>query len=135
MSKTMPKSKEANFLEGFQIVESDAQPIITLDKQQRFYINATARRLMGVKPYERLAIAYNMSTKAIAIVRPNAPLDSAQASLLATSQYNIDKRFYMYARHFARACGYDSARAPYHFVYERGASDGSAFIFRLLSDD
>lgn len=121
-------------LEGFEIVASDAVPSITLDNQRRFYLSSSAQRLMNVKPYERLALAYNPQEKAIAIVKPQATAPSERESAeYATSNYSVDKRFYMSARHFANKYGYSPAQAPYSFVYERGASDGSVFIFRLQS--
>jgi len=124
--------KQSHMLEGFEIVASDSVPSITLDNQRRFYINTSARRLMDVKPYERLALAYNPQEKAIAIVKPQATAPSERESAeLSTSNYSIDKRYYMGARHFAERYGYPPEEAPYHFVYERGASDGSAFVFRL----
>lgn len=114
-------------LSEFEYVASDSVPSITLDNQRRFYINTSARRLMGVKPYERIAVAYSPTSKSIAIVRPGA---DASAEML-TSNYSIDRRHYMSARHFSRQYGYDPEGAPYTFVYERGASDGRTFIFRL----
>ena len=117
-----------SILEGFEIVPSDSVPYITLDNQRRFYLNASARRLMDVKPYERLALAYNSIDRAIAVLRPNESGED-----YALSNYNVDKRYYMSARHFARNYGYPPEDAPYTFVYERGASDGSAFIFRLVA--
>ena len=124
-------------LEGFEIVASDSVPSITLDNQRRFYINTSARRLMDVKPYERLALAYHPEMKAVAIVRAapsayeKATSELSNPAELSTSNYSIDKRYYMSARHFARNYGYPPEEAPYYFVYERGASDGSVFIFRL----
>ena len=119
-----------SILEGFEIVPSDSVPYITLDNQRRFYLNASARRLMDVKPYERLALAYNSIDRAIAVLRPNENGED-----YALSNYNVDKRYYMSARHFSKQYGYDSDKAPYTFVYDRGASDGSAFIFRLVGGD
>jgi len=116
-----------SILEGFEIVPSDSVPYITLDSQRRFYLNASARRLMDVKPYERLALAYNSIDRAIAVLRPNESGED-----FALSNYNVDKRYYMSARHFSKQYGYDADKAPYTFVYDRGASDGSAFIFRLV---
>lgn len=128
-------SNTTSLLDGllvdFEYVASDANPVITLDNQRRFYINTSARRLMSVVPYERLALAYNPTERAIAVVRTSvvSPQDKAD---VATSNYNVDKRYYMSARHFANKYGYAWQDAPYTFVYERGASDGSLFIFRLV---
>src|SRR5690625_1468619 len=110
-------------LEGFTFVESDGVPSITLDNQRRFYVNTSARRLMDLRPYERLSVAYNPIDKALAFVKGNAD---------PTSVYNIDKRYYMSARHFARTYAFEPAEAPFTFVYDRGSSGGSVFIFSLL---
>src|SRR5690625_4463637 len=121
-----------SLLTGFEIVASDNVPAITLDNQRRFYINTSARRLMGVSPYERLAIAYNPTDWHLAVIRPTAGLRARESVELATSNYAIDKRYYTSARHFAREYGYDEWNDPYTFVYERGASAGSVFVFRLV---
>lgn len=121
----------SGILDGFVIVESDGLPVITLDNQSRFYINATARRLMSVKPYERLAIAYNADTHSLAIIRPSASMSDVEMAHVSTSNYNVDKRYYMSARHFAREYRYVSSSLPVHFVYERGTSDGNTFVFTL----
>lgn len=122
--------KIANLLEGFEIVESDAIPTLTLDNQRRFYINTSARRLMGVKPYAKLSLAYRADDKSIAILKEGAGAYIADS---ATSVYSVDKRYYMSARRFCEKYGYVVGQAPYHFVYERGSSDGRAFVFRLQS--
>lgn len=116
------------FLSGFQFVESDGAPYIALDNQRRFYINATTRKLLGVKPYDRVAIAYSPDEQALAIVKMNA---APSGGLLATSQYVVDKRYYMSARHFSRVNALSSEGAPYYFDYVRGKDDGTAFVFRL----
>jgi len=121
-----------SLLTGFEIVASDGVPAITLDNQRRFYLNTTARRLMGVSPYERLAIAYNPTDSRLAIVKPTAGLSAKESAEYATSNYAVDKRYYMSARHFANRYGYLPKEAPYTFAYERGASDGNVFIFRLI---
>lgn len=121
-------------LTGFEIVASGGVPAITLDNQRRFYLNTSARRLMSVSPYERLAIAYNPSDKRLAIVKPTAGLTAKESAEYATSNYTVDKRYYMSARHFARTRGYDVGHAPYTFVYDRGSSDGNVFIFRLRAE-
>lgn len=84
---------------------------------------------MGVKPYDRLAVAYNPVERALAIVKPNAL--GSDISEMYTSNYNVDKRYYMSARHFAKTYGYDKVNAPYTFVYDSGSSDGSVFVFML----
>lgn len=123
-------STATDLLDGFEFVPADGVPYITLDSQRRFYLNATARKLLGVKPYQRLAIAYNPLTQSLAVVKPSANLD-IHAEI---SQYNVDKRYYMSARKFAEMYSYAVEEAPYEFVYERGSSDGTTFIFRLRRD-
>src|SRR5699024_4151957 len=91
-------------LSDFDIVASDAIPTITLDNQRRFYVNTSARRLMNLRPYERLSVAYNPMNKALALVKGNAD---------PTSVYNVDNRYYMSARHFSRHYAYPPEEAPY----------------------
>lgn len=117
----------ASLLDGFEFVPSDGVPFITLDKERRFYINSSARKLIGVKPYDRVAIAYNSAERALAIVNSRAT-DDLHAEI---SQYHVDKRYYMSARKFSAIYTYPAEDAPYEFVYDRGSSDGSVFIFRL----
>ena len=113
----------------FQIVASDSVPSISIDRQRRFYVNTSARRLMDVKPYQRLALGYNPAKSEIAII---AGVSLTPA--LATSNYNVDKRYYMSARHFVKEYGYDPEGAPYVFDYVAGRSDGTLFVFRLRED-
>ncbi len=115
-------------LDGFEFVPSDGVPAINLDKQRRFYINSSAQKLLGIRPYQRLAILYDPMSRCLAIARPEAVADMSDA---ATSNYNVDKRYYMSARKFAAMYGYDSDKAPYSFEYDRGSSDGKVFVFRL----
>lgn len=114
-------------LDGFEIVPSDSTPFITLDNQSRFYINASARRLLNVNPYEPLSIAYRPSTSEIAIVRHGNGFNDA---LHATSQYNVDKRYYMSARHFAREYAFNDSKA-HVFDFVQGGEVGVVFVFRL----
>ncbi len=115
-----------DILDGFEFVPSDGVPFITLDNQRRFYLNASARKLVGVKPYDRVSIAYKPTEQALAIVK-NAS-DNVHAAI---SAYAVDKRYYMSARKFATTYAFDADKAPYEFVYDRGSSDGNVFIFRL----
>lgn len=122
------QSDLTEFLTGFEFIESDGSPFITLDNQRRFYLNSSARRLLGVKPYDRLSIAYNIEDKSVAIVKHGVlPLDG----LLATSNYVVDKRYYLSARHFSRTYRFEPSGAPYYFDYVRGSAGGSAFVFKL----
>lgn len=121
----------ADLLSGFEFVPSDGAPFITLDKQRRFYLNATTRKLLDIKPYHRLSIAYNPAEKALAIVKPSAHLINADVHA-STAQYVVDKRYYLSARRFAKDYAYSMESAPYEFAYDRGSSDGNVFIFRLV---
>ncbi len=116
-------------LEGFEFVPSDGVPYITLDNQRRFYVNKSARKLLGIKPYGRVSIAYNSSEKSLAIVKDSADVHADM------SVYTSDKRYYMSARKFAEIYAYPPEQAPYEFVYDRGSSDGNIFIFRLKETD
>lgn len=120
----MTESK--TLLAGFEFVPSDGVPFISLDNQRRFYLNSSARKLIGVKPYDRVSIAYNVEEKSLAIVKNAA--DNVHAAI---SVYAVDKRYYMSARKFASTYAYAPEQAPYEFVYDRGSSDGNVFIFRL----
>lgn len=122
-----PKSELNAMLDGFEFVPSDGVPFITLDNQRRFYLNSSARKLLGAKPYESVAIAYSLTEKALAVVKSSAAHD-VHAEM---SVYTIDKRYYLSARKFANMFGYAVEQAPYEFVYDRGSSDGRVFIFRL----
>src|SRR5690606_31123521 len=115
-----------DILAGFEFVPSDGVPFITLDNQRRFYLNSSARKLIGVKPYDRVSIAYKPTEQALAIVKNAA--DNVHAAI---SVYAVDKRYYMSARKFAAMYAYPIEQAPFEFVYDRGSSDGDVFIFRL----
>ncbi len=115
-----------SLLDGFEFVPSDGVPFITLDNQRRFYLNASARKLVGVKPYDRVSIAYNPTESALAVVKGH--VDDVHAEM---SVYAVDKRYYMSARKFASTYAYAAEDAPFEFVYDRGDSGGSVFIFRL----
>lgn len=121
-------SAVSDLLSGFEVVASDSVPHISLDKQRRFYLNSSTRRLLDVKPYDRVVIAYNPAERLLAIIKPSA---NTGLSDVSTSNYTLDKRYYMSARHFANNYGYPAEQAPYMFDYDRGSSDGKVFIFRL----
>lgn len=123
-----PSSELDEFLEGFEVVPSDSIPSITLDNQRRFYINTSARRLLGVNPYDRLIVMYRTEIKALAIVKSDA---ISAAGDYATSNFNVDRRYYMSARYFSKTYGFPPEEAPYTFVYDRGLRTGKAFMFRL----
>lgn len=124
----MPETSiSTEVLSGFEVVESDSVPFITLDRFKRFYINTSARRLLNAKPYKRMALAYNPTEQAIAILTdPDAlPINTT------TSNYNVDKRFYMSARHFCNKYAFDAGGAPYFFDYNKSDESGSVFVFKL----
>lgn len=116
----------SDFIKDFEFIEGDSVPEITLDKNGRFYLSATARKLIpDSTPYSTLVIGYNAEHKAL-VVMPSkyAPTQARIAT------YRIDARHYMSARAFAKEYGFYGKRVV--FRYERGMSDGSAFIFKLV---
>lgn len=117
----------AEVLSGFEVVESDSVPYITLDRFKRFYINTTARRLLNAKTYKRMSLAFNPSEQAIALLT-NPDALSADTSV---SNYNVDKRFYMSARHFSNKYAFDPEGAPYFFDYKKSDDGGNVFVFKL----
>src|SRR5690625_2481729 len=121
-------------LAGFEFVPADNPASLTLDNQMRIYINATARRLLDIKPYDRLAVAYRSDKHELAIVKDYAGKDSQSRAEYLTSNFAVDKRYYLHTRVLARLYGFSEKQAPYRFDYERGASDGSIFVFRLIKE-
>ena len=120
-----------SLLKGFEIVPSDSQPFITLDNNKRFYLNSAARRRLDASPNKRMALAYNPSEKALALINPHGSINVFDMSM---SQFNVDKRYYMSARHFSNTYGFEPDDAPYVFEYDRGDSNGNIFIFRLANN-
>ena len=123
---TNESAELTTLLAGFEPVPSDGLPFITLDSQRRFYLNAATRKFIGIAPYERVALLYNEGSRAIAILRGKA------ADGQTVSAYHVDKRYYMSARKFVEQFRFKIADAPFTFVYDRGSSEGEAFIFRLV---
>lgn len=117
----------SSFLDGFEVVPPDSQPFITLDNQRRFYLNASLRKFIGIKAYDRVALLYRHDKKEIAVLSEDA------AQVIDAPLYNVDKRHYMSARRFCADYGYDVGQAPYTFEYVKGESTGGVFIFRLKS--
>lgn len=116
-------------LDGFEAVPSDSVPFITLDSQRRFYINASLRRLIDIKPHERLALAYNATTKTLAV------LTGASATLTSSvSSYFVDKRYYMSARRFCAEYRYTSEGAPYTFEFQRAGTAEGVYLFVLTGE-
>lgn len=112
-------------LDGFESVPADAQPFITLDKQKRFYLNATLRKLIGIKAHDRIAIAYDPANFTIAI------LTGAAASNFTATSYFVDKRHYMSARRFCAEFRYDIDKAPYTFLFQRAGTTDGVYMFKL----
>lgn len=124
------KKKYDDLLKDFDFVPADGAPFITLDNQRRFYLNSTTRKLLGVKPYDRLAIGFRVADKALAVVKPGV-IDDIHAEL---AQYVVDRRYYLSARNFVKRYPFPVEEAPYKFAYDRGSSDGKVFIFRLTKE-
>lgn len=113
-------------LDGFEFVPAVDAPALTLDKYYRLYINRSTRRLLGVSPYDRLAVAYRPDRSEIAIVKSNAKLGGQLQAEALASVFAVDKRYYLHLRVMDRLY----AIKPAKFVYDRGASDGTIFVFR-----
>jgi len=121
-------------LEGFEFVPSDHEPRLTLDKQMRVYLNTSTQKLLGLKAYDRVALAYSPSNKEIAVVKSVSTLAGLSKQNMAeymTSNFVVDKRKYLHTRRFAKIYGFTPSNAPYYFSYQRGSSDGNIFIFKL----
>ena len=120
----------SSLLDGFDIVPAVDLPALTLDKLYRIFINKSARRLLDVKTYDRLSIAYRQDTHEIALIKADATLDNRTTAEIATSVFPLDKRYYLHVKVFARLYGISEKGAPYKYVYDRGASDGTVFVFK-----
>ena len=113
-------------LTGFEFVPSDGLPVITLDKQRRFYLNSALRSFIGVQAYDRVALAYNPVDQALAVVKPGAGIAKAD-----NAYYSVDGRHYISARRFLQRYPISLGSAPLFFEYDRGGSNGNVFIFRM----
>ena len=112
-------------LAGFESVPSDGIPFITLDKQKRFYLNATLRKLIGIKAHDRVSLAYNPAEHTLAILMGDA------ASAVAATNYFVDMRHYMSARRFCAEYRYDIDLAPFTFELQRSGTAAGVFLFKL----
>lgn len=112
-------------LAGFEAVPADAQPFITLDTQKRFYLNASLRKLIGIKAHDRVALAYKPDEHVLAILTGSA------ADAIPHTSYFVDKRHYMSARRFMAEYRYDVGKAPYTFVFQRAGSVEGIYFFKL----
>lgn len=112
-------------LDGFEAVPADAMPFITLDSQKRFYLNASLRKLVGIKAYDRIALAYNPAEHTLAI------LTGESARAVNSTSYFVDKRYYMSARRFMREYRYSEEQAPYTFELDRAGTADGVYLFKL----
>ena len=121
-------AKLSALLTGFEFVPSDGLPVVTLDKQRRFYLNAALRSFIGVQAYDRIAIAYNPTESTLAIVKPGAGITEAD-----NAYYSVDGRHYVSARRFLQRYPIDLTDAPLFFEYVEGA-DGNVFVFKMKAE-
>lgn len=126
----MPQSQYDDLLEGFEIVPAVDMPALTLDKFYRLYINRSARRMIGVKPYNVISLAYRRNPEEIALIKAGDRFSPQLSSELSTSVFPLDKRHYLHVKVFARLYGIKPADEPAKYIYNRGASDGRIFVFR-----
>src|SRR5690625_3568209 len=118
-------------LDGFEIVPAVDVPALTLDKLYRLYVNSSARRLLDVKPYDMISLAYRHDTHEIAIIKASDRFDARWSAELMTSVFPLDKRHYLHVKVFARLYNVKVGE-PVKYVYNRGASDGRVFVFRRI---
>lgn len=118
-----------DMLDGFDIVPAVDMPALTLDKFYRLYINRSARRLLDVKSYDVLSIAYRRNPEEIALIKAGGRFEQRHAAELMSSVFPLDKRHYLHVRVFARLYNVKIGNSPVRFVYDRGASDGKIFVF------
>src|SRR5699024_11342283 len=81
-----------DLLDGFEIVPAVDMPALTLDNLYRLYVNSSARRLLGVKPYDMLSLAYRHDTHEIAIIKASDRFDERMSAEIMTSVFPLDKR-------------------------------------------
>lgn len=117
-------------LDGFDIVPAVDLPAITLDKFYRLYINRSARRLIDVKPYDVISLAYRRNPDEIALIKAGGRFEQRRAAELMASVFPLDKRHYLHVKVFARLYNVKVGNEPVKYVYDRGASDGRLFVFR-----
>ena len=117
-------------LDGFEIVHAVDMPALTLDKFYRLYINRSARRLIDVKPYDVISIAYRRNPEEIALIKAGDKFSPQLSSELSASVFPLDKRHYLHVKVFARLYNVKVGNEPVKYVYDRGASDGRVFVFR-----
>lgn len=112
-------------LDGFVFVESDYLPFISLDKIGRFHVNKNARRLLGVKAFDKVVLAYHGGNNELAVL-PESYANEVPGA--AYSRYVIDGRHYMSAKALAKE--YGLLGSHHVFYYDRSTTDGSLFIFK-----
>src|SRR5690625_2780126 len=126
----MPQTQYDDLLEGFDIVPAVDMPALTLDKFYRLYINRSARRLIDVKPYDVITLAYRRNPEEIALIKAGDRFSPQLSSELSASVFPLDKRHYLHVKVFARLYNVKVGNEPIKYVYDRGASDGRLFVFR-----
>ena len=120
-------------LDGFDIVPAVDMPALTLDKFYRLYINRSARRMIDVKPYDVVSIAYRRNPEEIALIKAGGRFEQRRDAELTTSIFPLDKRHYLHVKVFARLYNVKVGNEPAKYEYNRGASDGSVAVFRRVS--
>ncbi|WP_181349411.1 hypothetical protein [Thalassobacillus sp. CUG 92003] len=113
----------------FEWISNDAPAFVTLDRERRFYFNATTQRQLGLRPYDAVYIAYDSDQKLLAV----ASAETSEQSGL--SPYPLDKRCYASARQFVKYYAFAAGQAPHKFEYIGKGVKGApknAFIFRLV---
>lgn len=126
----MPQTQYDDLLEGFEIVPAVDMPALTLDKFYRLYINRSARRMISVKPYDVISLAYRRNPEEIALIKAGDRFSPQLSSELSASVFPLDKRHYLHVKVFARLYNVKVGNEPIKYVYDRGASDGRLFVFR-----
>ena len=112
-------------LDGFEFIESDLLPFISLDKLGRFHVNKNARRLLGVNTYDVVVLAYHGKNNELAVIPERFTEELPGASF---AKYTIDKRNYMSAKALAKE--FNLLGEHHVFYYDRSAKDGSLFVFK-----
>lgn len=122
-------NKINEFLSDFEFIESDRLPTVTLDKSGRFNPNVSARNLIGITPFMTVTVGYNATTQEIAFI-PHEYANYVKGA--ASARYNVDRRYYMSARAFAKNYGFYGKTV--RFDYVRGMSGGEVFVFKLRDE-
>ena len=123
----------ADILDGFELVDEECNalnPVITLDKFSRFYLNVDTRALTGVRQGDKVVLMYNASERSIALITDVQMLEGRYNNV---QTYRVDSRHYVRVKAFYERYRYDTTGAPFTFEYDvegSSVSDG-VFTFRL----